>query len=60
MTETFCTACGKPIPEGQMICACGTPSPRKYPSERRAVLLSWIGTIAGMAGLLWFAANYVR
>lgn len=43
-----------------MYCSCGEPCPRKLPSERRTVLLSWIVTVGGMAGLLWLAANYTH
>lgn len=43
-----------------MYCSCGEPCPRKLPSERRTVLLSWIVTVGGMAGLLWLAANYAH
>jgi len=56
MTQRLCPACGQPLPEGQTRCACGAPAPRPVPSERRTVLLSWIATIGGMAGLLWLAA----
>lgn len=60
MTQTLCPACGQPIPDGQMSCACGAPTPRIYPSQGRTVLLSWIATVGGMAGLLWLAATYLR
>ncbi|RBP89168.1 hypothetical protein DFO80_1119 [Rhodobacter sp. 140A] len=43
-----------------MYCSCGEPCPRDHPSERRAVLLSWIVAVGGMAGLLWLAANYAH
>ena len=58
--RTICATCGKPVPAGEIYCRCGEPCPRDHPSERRTVLLSWIATVGGMAGLLWLAANYAH
>lgn len=58
--QTICARCGKPVPAGENYCSCGEPCPRDHPPERRTVLLSWIVTVGGMAGLLWLAANYAH